>query len=233
MHRTTPAALAVVAVIVGGGAVWWFGQGTEAPSTDVTAPTVATTTTVTVGFAEEPEGGTVTYALTDGSQAPFTLTEELRGEVRTVVAASSMVLGEIVVDPSEPASMQIGTILVNARDFETDSGNRNRAIRGPILDADSFEFIEFTPTAVTGIDTADDSTIITFAVTGDLLIRDVANPVTFDVTLDMAPDGTVAGEATAVVNRTDWGIGIPSAPGVANVSEEVQLVLVIEAAPTA
>lgn len=230
MNRVSLIVGAVFIAAVGVTSVWWFNQGTEAPSADVTAPSVQSTTTeaaessTTVGQANQ----TVTYSLTEASTASFTIDEVLRGTPTTVVGTSSIVLGEIVYDPSDPASLQIGTILINARDFTTDSSNRNRAIRGPILDADTFEFIEFSPTAIDGFDGSGS----TFTVSGDLTIRDVTHPVTFDVTA--AVDGEqVIGTATAVVDRTLWGLDIPNAPGVANVAESVVLTLEFVASPTA
>lgn len=230
MNRVSLIVGAVFIAAVGVASVWWFNQGTEAPSADVTAPSVQSTTTeaaessTTVGQANQ----TVTYSLTEASTASFTIDEVLRGTPTTVVGTSSIVLGEIVYDPSDPASLQIGTILINARDFTTDSSNRNRAIRGPILDADTFEFIEFSPTAIDGFDGSGS----TFTVSGDLTIRDVTHPVTFDVTA--AVDGEqVIGTATAVVDRTLWGLDIPNAPGVANVAESVVLTLEFVASPTA
>jgi polyisoprenoid-binding protein YceI len=233
MNRTFGLLALAVVLVVGGGAAWWFSQGNEAPSVDVTAPPVSSTATTVGGTSptSAPNGpeaeSAVRYALTDGSRAIFTLDEELRGTPTTVVGTSTIVLGEMLFDPSDAASLQIGTILVNARDFMTDSGNRNRAIRGPILDADTFEFIEFAPTSIDGLDGTGSS----FTVTGDLKIRDVINPATFEVTASL--DGeVVTGTATAVVDRTQWGLDIPNAPGVANVSESVTLVLEFTAAPT-
>ncbi|MDX1448627.1 MAG: YceI family protein [Acidimicrobiia bacterium] len=227
MNRWTIAVAAAV-VVIGGGAAWWFSQGTEAPSTDVTAPPVETSTTAATTPASTSTteaSAPVTYSLTDDSIASFTITEELRGTPTTVVGVSDIVLGEVLFDPSDPSSLQIGTILVNARAFETDSSNRNRAIRGPILDADTFEFIEFVPTSI------DEGTEGEFTVTGDLTIRDQTNPVTFEVVAEI--DGEIVrGTATATVDRTLWGLNIPSAPGVANVSEMVTLTLDFVAAPT-
>lgn len=232
MRRAFLVLVSLAVLILGGGAVWWFSQGSEAPSTGITAPPAdeATTTTATATDSEpgEGSGGRVTYALTEESRASFTIDEELRGTPTTVVGTSSIVLGEILVDPHDPASIAIGTILINARDFTTDSGNRNRAIRGPILDADTFEFIEFAPTAIEGFGGGPEAS---FTITGDLSIRGVAHPVTFDVVARLDAE-IIRGTATAVVDRTQWGLNIPNAPGVANVSESVTLTLEFEAAPT-
>jgi polyisoprenoid-binding protein YceI len=241
MNRTATAVLAVLLAVGVGAGAWWFSQGTEAPSVDVTAPPVGTTTTASTQPADggatttaapvEAGDGPATYALTDASQAAFTITEDLRGTPTTVVGTSTIVLGEIAVDTDDPSTIQIGTILVNARDFTTDSGNRNRAIRGPILDADNFEFIEFVPDSIDVVD--DSGPEVRLTVTGDLTIREIANPVTFDVAATLNGDGTISGTATATIDRTDWGLNIPSAPGVANVSEVVSLALDFVAAPTA
>ncbi|HSJ28984.1 MAG TPA: hypothetical protein VLB67_12315, partial [Acidimicrobiia bacterium] len=45
MNRSALVAAVVATVLIGGGAAWWFGQGTEAPTTGVTAPPVATVST--------------------------------------------------------------------------------------------------------------------------------------------------------------------------------------------
>ncbi|HVR32534.1 MAG TPA: YceI family protein [Acidimicrobiia bacterium] len=236
MNRTVVAVVLVLAVL-GGGAAWWFSQGTEAPTADATAPPLQTTTTLAADAPTETEPvGEVSdpatvYALTGASRASFTIDEELRGTPSTVVAVSTIVLGEILFDSEDPASVEIGTILVNARDFTTDSANRNRAIRGPILDVDNFEFIEFVPTSVDGLAVSDEPSA--FTLSGDLTIREVTNPVTFEVTAKLNEDRTISGMAVAEVDRTDWGLNIPSAPGVANVSEMVTLTLDFVAAPIA
>jgi polyisoprenoid-binding protein YceI len=236
MNRSVLVAAGLTAVLIGGAAVWWSSQGTEAPSVGVTAPpVVSTSTTATDQVASgttdpppaAPAGNPTIYAFAEGTNATFMIAEVLRGTPTTVVGRSTIVLGEILYDPEDPASLQIGTVLVNARDFTTDSSNRNRAIRGPILDADSFEFIEFTPTSIEGFDGSGSP----FRVAGDLTIRDVTSPVTFDVTATLVDD-EVRGTATAVVDRTVWGLNIPNAPGVADVSEAVTLTLEFVAVPT-
>ena len=227
MNRIAVLSAGVFVVATGGAAVWWFGQGTEAPSVDVTAPSE----TVSSTGDGQADGATVTYALTSASRAMFVIAEELRGEPGIVTVTSSIVLGEVALDPADPVSARLGTILVNARDFTTDSSNRNRAIRGPILDADTFEFVEFAPVSIDWL--ASSGSEVFFTVTGDLTIRDATNSVIFDVVATLNGDETITGTAEATVDRTDWGLNIPNAPGVANVSETVTLRLEFVAAPTA
>jgi hypothetical protein len=47
------------------------------------------------------------------------------------------------------------------------------------------------------------------------------NSVTFDVTVTLASAERLEGNATTTVMRGDYQLSIPSAPGVADVSEEV------------
>ena len=73
---------------------------------------------------------------------------------------------------------------------------------------------------------------IDFQLVGDLKIKDTTNLVTFDVTLTIVDESTIEGLAITEVLRTDFGIGIPSVPGVANVSDEVVISLSFVATAT-
>lgn len=237
MNRLAAIGIIVVAV-VGGAALWWFNTGDEAPTEGVEAPAIETTTTTaadetTTTAAADASGESPTlYELNDRTTATFTIDEELRGTPVTVVGVSSIVLGQIQIDPADLGNTRIGTILINSRDFTTDSENRNRAIRGPILDSSAIEFIEFTPTSIDGLSgPIVTGTQLEFTVTGDLLIRDITNPVTFDVVAAIDDRGFLVGSAETVVLRSDYELTIPSAPGVANVADEVPLSLDFEAVP--
>ena len=56
-----------------------------------------------------------------------------------------------------------------------------------------------------------------------LTVRDVTQPVVFDVTATVDSLSQLSGTATTSVLRSDYGLEIPNVPSVANVSEEVQL----------
>lgn len=241
MRRGLVIAGAVLVLVVGGVAGFvWFSGGSGEPSTEVTAPPVDTTTastTATTNAQAEPEDGesgqgTVTYELTGESVASFTLQEDLRGERTTVVGTTSDVAAQLLVDPADPSTAQLGTIVINARTLATDSSFRDRAIRGQILDSasDEFEFIQFVPTSIDGLPT-EAANAFTFTVTGDLTIRGITNPVTFEVAIEEATSSAVVGTATAQVLRSDFDLVIPEVPSVANVTDEVDLELFFVAEP--
>ncbi len=199
-----------------------------------TAATVEATPEATEPAAEATEAASADSAATralyrivaEESEVRFTLTEDLRGVFTTVVGRTSDVAGDIIVDFGNPANSQIGELRINARTIVTDNEFRNRAIRGEILESSSaeYEFISFTPTAVSG---APASIAVgesfTFQVTGDLKIREIVQPVTFAVTATLAAQDRLEGTGTTVVTRTQYNLTIPSVPGVANVSDEVTL----------
>jgi polyisoprenoid-binding protein YceI len=160
------------------------------------------------------------------SRVSFTLTEDLRGQPTTVVGTTNQVAGDILVNFADPASSQVGMIRINARTLVTDQEFRNRAIRAEILQSaqDVYEFIEFTPTAITGLpETVDVGQTVSFQIVGDLKIRDIVQSVTFDATATLVSSDRLEGSATAQVTRDQYGLQIPNAPGVANVSNDVTL----------
>lgn len=160
------------------------------------------------------------------SEVRFILSELLRGQPTTVVGTTDQVAGQIAVNPSDLSTAQVGVIQVNARDLETDSNQRNQAIRNRILNTDSYEFITFTPTGITGLDgTAQTGDTFTFQLAGDLTIRDVTQPVVFEVTATVDSLNQLSGTAVTTVQRADYNLNIPSVPQVADVSEEVRVEL--------
>ncbi len=181
--------------------------------------------------AVAPAGGTI-FALADDSSVTFELGEVLRGQDVQVVATNSEVEGQIRVDASDLGNVELGTIVIGAQTFETDSSNRDRAIRGPILDASTFPEITFVPTSVDGLSgPAQLGEPVSFTITGDLTIRDITQPVTFDATATLESDDLVEGRASAVVSRESFGLTIPSVAAVADVSDEVTISIDLVATP--
>jgi len=228
------------AVLVGAvGLIGWlyFAGGSGEPTAELTTPTIATTTTTptTEGTAE----GTTTSAGDadetafvidqEQSQVSFEITEELEGSPNEVVGFTNAVVGQVLVDPANPQTAQISEIVINARTFMTDDANRDRVIRGPVIlnsASDEFELITFQPTAIEGLEgPIEVGEEVEFTVTGPLTIKGVMSETSFDVTATLVDESTIQGVAQTVVQRSDFDIGIPNVPNVADVSEEVTLVL--------
>jgi polyisoprenoid-binding protein YceI len=148
----------------------------------------------------------------------------LRGQPATAVGRTDQVVGTITVDPANPASVEVGIIRINVGTLATDNRLRNRAIHRFILQSDRFEFAEFVPTAIDGL--PDSVTIgepLALTITGDLTVRDVTKPVTFETSVIPVSDTRLEGSAFGTIQRGDFSLTIPSVPSVADVSEEVRL----------
>ncbi|MEI2611682.1 MAG: YceI family protein [Candidatus Promineifilaceae bacterium] len=200
-------------------------EPTPAATTETTAvePMVEPTTEPTVTPA--PVSNPITFLIVpDESEVRFSLGEILAGNPKTVVGTTSELAGELLVDINDLSTAQLGVIQINAGTFATDNNFRNGSIREFILQTDTYPFITFAPTSLTGLPAAaavGDS--ITFEIVGDLTIRDVTQSVTFTATVTVISATQLEGSASTIVNRADFGLEIPSVPNVADVDEEVLL----------
>ena len=171
---------------------------------------------------------TVMNIVPDQSQVHFITHEVLRGSPNTVNGCTTEIAGQIGVDFSNPQSSQVGVIKIDARTFATDNELRNRAIRGQILQSsqDQYEFITFQPTKLDGLPSS-----VTMGqqfeihIEGNLTIRDITKPVTFDTMITPDSKSEIKGTASATVQRSDYNLTIPNVPGVADVAQAVDLQL--------
>lgn len=242
MDRRTIAIIAVtgiVALVLVGAAAAYALRPSAAPSGELTAipvlpsPVAQQATSApnqpadAGGEATAAEGSLVFEVDGDQSEARFIINEVLDGSPKTVVGVTNAVAAQIVIDPADPAGVQVGTLQVNARTLVTDSNSRNGAIQNLILQTRAFEFITFAPTAYSGLPASIAvGDTFSFQITGDLTIRDITNPVTFDVTVTVESEDRISGLASATIERSSYNLQIPNVPRVASV--EPTLILELE-----
>lgn len=238
----------VAAVLAVGGAafayLFWFAGGSGEPSTNLTTPELADSTTTsadgqntgtTVDEASSSTtaaaGGTAIAFVIDPTQstARFELDEVLRGEPTHVIGTTDQVAGQVRVDPTDMSTIEFSDMVVNARTFETGANQRDRAIRGPIIlnsASDEHELITFSITSVDDLDGAlEVGSSADFSVSGELTVKGITQPVTFDATVTMVDEATIEGTAETEITRDMFEIGIPSVPSVADVTNEVLIAL--------
>jgi polyisoprenoid-binding protein YceI len=211
------------------------GDGATAPSS---APSTAAGVTLPeTGDATTPATvGTTTFQIQQAtSQARFLIEEVLRGTPITVVGKTNQVSGEIAVDPQNPETARVGTILINARTFTTGTGAddqlRDRAIHSRILETSRYEYITFEPTALRGLPaTARTGETYTFQIDGKLTVHGVTRDVTFDAAFTATSDTELKGTASTVIRYADYNIAIPSVPFVTGIPQTVRLELDFTAA---
>jgi polyisoprenoid-binding protein YceI len=179
----------------------------------------------TAAGVNEAADGTVLFTIVpEASEARFYIDEILAGSPNKVVGVTNRVSGEIRLNPDQPSFAEVGTIRIDTGSLTTDNDFRNGAIRRAILQTGEFPEVTFAPTAMEGLPAqvavGDE---FSFSITGDLTVRDVVRPVTFDVNVRAESADRLTGLAKATVLRSDFGLTIPSVPNVADVSEEVIL----------
>lgn len=200
------------------------------PTTEVvTEEPQATPAAAAAETVNESAAQRILYRIdSSNSEVTFAMQEDLRGVRTDVVGTTNEVAGDIILDFTNPAASQIGTIRINARTLATDSEFRNRALRSEILQSasDEYEFIEFVPTAITGLpESVTMGETYNFEITGNLTIAAQTKEVSFTAAVTPESDTQLSGSAQATVLYADWGISIPNAPGVANVTEDVTLTI--------
>jgi polyisoprenoid-binding protein YceI len=231
----------IIVLIVGAaGAIWlydWVLGDTQAASSSITAIPVEIKATATTA-PQTTEAPPVAAASTNGpvifqvvpaeSEARFIIYEELSGTPTDVVGKTNQVAGEVAVDIQNLSASQVGVFQVNARTLATDNDNRNRAIRNRILMTDQYEYLTFTPKEIINLSgSAEPGQTFTFQVAGDLTIRDITQPVVFEITGKVVSATRLEGAAKTVIKRADYQLNIPSVPFVANVAEEVTIELTL------
>jgi polyisoprenoid-binding protein YceI len=112
------------------------------------------------------------------------------------------------------------------RTLQTDNEFRNRALRGQILQSDrtEYEFATFTTVALVGLPEAVTvGEAFSFQIVGNLNLHSVNRDVIFNAVVTRISPTQVEGTASAIVLYRDFGISIPEAPGVADISDNVRL----------
>jgi polyisoprenoid-binding protein YceI len=194
--------------------------GTKSPAGSSAYPAGATQSVPTT-----TAGDTLLFQIVpEKSSVRFIINEVLGGSPNTVVGETNQVAGQIEVNLTDPSASRVGVIQVDARTLKTDNDFRNRAIKNQILQTDTYEFVTFTPTSLSGMPASVAvGDTFTFQVSGDLTIRNVTKRVIFYVEVTAVSETSLTGRATASVQRADYGLVIPNVPNVAGVDETVKL----------
>ncbi|MCC6456770.1 MAG: YceI family protein [Caldilineaceae bacterium] len=199
-------------------------EATEAPAAEVAEEAEASEAPAQEAAAAS---GTTTFVIDPAqSEVRFTLTELLMGTPTTVIGRGNGVEGSVTVDFGDYSQSSISPIVIDASTLATDNNMRNGQIRRAILQTNQpeFQYITFTPSAVEGLPgNVAVGESFDLLVTGDLTIRTITQPMSFEVTVTPLSETELRGSARATLLRADFDLQIPRVPSVADVSEEVML----------
>lgn len=179
--------------------------------------------TGTAVFVLVPEESTVTYEVAETF---------LDGNVLNIaVGKTSGVTGEIQADYTNPQNSTVGTLSVDITGLTSDSGRRDNAIRDRFLESRTYPTVTFIPNAIEGLPAEyQEGTDYPIKISGELTIRDVTKPATFDAVIRLE-NGTLTGQATTMFLMSEYGFGPISIMGMLNTEDEVKITVDFTARP--
>ncbi len=209
---------------------------TMATSTSAAYPaaTMPSASTPTPADTSAASSGGVKYVLVPGkSEASYTVREQLaRLNLPTdAVGKTTAVSGQLVLNADGTIDTANSKFTVDASSLATDSGMRDGYVKRNILQTDKFPEIVFVPTAISGLPSPlPQSGDVKYSLTGNLTIRDVTKPVTWDV-VGTLTNGVGSGTATTQFTFEDFNLSQPSVPVVLSVVDKINLALKLDIQP--
>ena len=194
-------------------------QPTSAPAEQPTAATEQPT-------AASAGAGARTFKIVpEQTEASYEVQEQFlnRNLPNMAVGKTNAVEGELQLSLDGKPTGNVTKIAVDLRTLTSDSSRRDSRIRSQWLESDKYPYATFTSTDVQGApESYADGQDVSFKLIGDMTIRDVTKPVTFDVTGKLAGD-TITGTATTKILMRDFGFDPPSIAGMLTVQDGVTI----------
>lgn len=209
---------------------------TTAPlSTSVAANTPAAAAATTPATASSPAAATgATSAPSSSDTVHLTLVEgdnEARYRVREQLARISFPSDAVGATKSVTGTINAkldGTVLpgslvrVDVRTLKSDETQRDRFIQNDPLQTRTYPFVEFVPTALQGLPLPLQQGAVAFKLVGNLTIRNVTKPVTWDVKGTVTGD-EAKGQAITTFNFDYFNLDKPSVFTVLTINDPIQL----------
>ena len=170
-------------------------------------------------------------SVSEGSVARYSVTEQLARLSSPIdaVGETGDVEGAIVFDSDGNVDPARSVITVALAGLTSDESRRDRYVSNNVFDTSQYPNAELAITGVEGLDwpfPASGET--TFKLVGDLTIRDVSSPITWDVEAQSS-GGVVTGQASTVVTFDQFELSKPSLAFIVSVEDEIRLTLDIAA----
>lgn len=213
-------------------------QATQDPATSTPLEPKLAEPTITLQEESEDDSATVgvtTYKIVDGeSQLQYEVSEVFINQdnrFNVAVGTTTQITGDISGDPNNPQDITFSTFTADISQFTSDSGRRDNAIRDRFLESARFPDVTFSITQVEGLpETYREGEEVSLQIMGDLTVREVTNPVTFDTVVKLEGN-TLSGNATTTILMSDYGFGPISIAGILNTEDEVKVTLDFVARP--
>jgi polyisoprenoid-binding protein YceI len=167
-------------------------------SADETQPTVA-------------GGDGSVWTVTDASEIGYRVKEVLFGVDTEAVGRTNQITGSLTIGDSEVIAAEF---VVDVASISSDESKRDGQFRGRIMSTDEFPEAVFTLTEPIELGTSPaDGVEVATSATGELTLRGVTNPVTFDLTAKLE-NGKIGVLGNIPVVFAEYGIANPSIGGI-------------------
>ncbi len=202
---------------------------TRAPAAQPTSPASATTAPAATSTSADSSSGLQTVTLEivpQDSQASYRVREQLARLAfpSDAVGSTKAFTGTIVARSDGSIVSSESKFQVDLSTLKSDENQRDNFIGRNVLQTSRYKYATFVPTAVQGLALPPKDGPIAFKLIGDLTIRDVTKPVTWDVTGTLN-GGDATGTATTSFTFADFNLTKPSVFTVLSLEDTIKLEL--------
>ena len=163
----------------------------------------------------------------EGNSARYRIREQLVGVdfPNDAVGETKNVSGVISADKNGNLISSESKFIVDVSNLTSDRDRRDGFVKYRVLQTGQFPTVTLVPTRITGITTPlPTSGKKNFTIVGDLTVRGVTHPTTWNVTAQFQPNG-FNGKAATSFTFKDFAIDQPRVPVVLSVADTIKLEL--------
>jgi polyisoprenoid-binding protein YceI len=160
-----------------------------------------------------------------GNAARYRVRERLMGHDfdNDAIGETKNLTGAISFDSNGKVIRDASKFTVDAGSFVSDKDRRDGFVRGRLLEADQYPTVVLVPTAVRGVTLPLPATgTRPIEMTGDLTVRGVTRPTTWNGTVQFK-DGAVSGSAVTAFTFDDIQMEQPRVPVLLSVADTIRL----------
>jgi polyisoprenoid-binding protein YceI len=181
------------------------------------------------------EGGFVFFRIDpEASEACYQVGEVFfdQNQFNLAVGVTKSIDGEVAVDLNNVANSQIGDIVINISEFQSDSGRRDGIIRQRWLESNQYPYATLTEAKIVGLpaEPYKEGLVLKFQIVGQLEVHGTKHETTFDATATLKENVLVI-TATADTKMTNFGFEPPSLPQL-RANDDFRIVLNFVARPS-
>jgi polyisoprenoid-binding protein YceI len=174
---------------------------------------------------QRPEAPLHYSVVAERSAARYRVREQLASITfpSDAVGTTSAVTGSIALDDHGQVLPSDSRMTIDLRALHSDSDRRDNYVRRNTLETERYPMVVFIPTAVRGLPVpVPQSGTVSLTLLGDLTVRDVTRPVTWDATATVEGD-EVCVQAHTALRFADFGLTMPRVASVLSVEDSIRL----------